>query len=242
MPRKTYADYNRPGEADSFEHEHFSGVFGAYLKKSDEESLEALLSDGSGSVLDVGAGSGRLSIHLAKKREGYLVSSDASIEMLQTAASRSPVLDRPVFVLADAQQLPFADHSFDYVISFRTLMHLPDWRKAVAEMCRVARQAVVIDAPARIAAPGVEALYHSVLRAFGGNSSPYTTFFRKDIATAFEDNGYVVDRSDRKFVLPVKVSRLLGNGRLPVTFESFFRKSGISRVLGGQYVLRARRR
>lgn len=242
MPRKTYSDYNEPGEAKFFEHQHFSGVFGSYLKTSDEETLTELLTDQSGSVLDVGAGSGRLSIYLANDRSGHVVASDASIEMLRTAMSRCSDPECPNFVLADAQSLPFDDRSFDYVISFRTVMHLPDWKKAIGEMCRVAKQAVVLDAPARFAAPGVEALYHRILQKLGGSKSPYRTFLRIDIACTFEENGYTVDRTNRKYVLPVKVSRLLGNGRVAVTIESFFRMTGISRMLGGQYIFRAVRR
>ena len=129
--------------------------------------------------------------------------------------------------------------SFDYVISFRTLMHLPDWRRAISEMCRVASRAVVIDAPARLAAPGLEAAFHRMLQSFGGTAKPYRTFVRRDIERAFYENGFVVNRFERKFVLPVKIGRLLGNTRIPEQLESLFRVIGVSRILGGQMVCRA---
>lgn len=239
MPRKTYADYNEPGEAHSFEEQHFSGVFGTYLKRSDENALADLLPDRTGSVLDVGAGSGRISIYLAGSRSGTVVASDASIAMLTTAASRSSDAAHLQFVLADAQYLPFADKSFDYVVSFRTLMHLKDWTGAVAEMCRVTRKAVVIDVPARLGAPGLEAMFHSVLHMLGSKTRPYRTFNRREVRRTFKKIGFVVDHSRKNFVLPVKVSRLLNNSRLPVAIESFFQNIGVSRVLGGQLVIRA---
>lgn len=41
--------------------------------------------------------------------------------------------------VADAEQLPFADASFDYVYSWGVLHHTPDTRRAVAEAIRVLR-------------------------------------------------------------------------------------------------------
>lgn len=40
---------------------------------------------------------------------------------------------------ADAQNLPFADGSFDFVLAFGCLMHMPDTQKAIDEIYRVLR-------------------------------------------------------------------------------------------------------
>jgi ubiquinone/menaquinone biosynthesis C-methylase UbiE len=58
-------------------------------------------------------------------------------------------IDRSVFdpkftylgslLVADAQALPFSNYSFDLVFSFHVLEHIPDYRKALAEMYRVLR-------------------------------------------------------------------------------------------------------
>jgi 2-polyprenyl-3-methyl-5-hydroxy-6-metoxy-1,4-benzoquinol methylase len=42
-------------------------------------------------------------------------------------------------IQGDAQALPFADESFDLVVSCETIEHVPDVRKALREMWRVAR-------------------------------------------------------------------------------------------------------
>jgi ubiquinone/menaquinone biosynthesis C-methylase UbiE len=39
--------------------------------------------------------------------------------------------------VADAQNLPFEDNSFDYVLAFGCLMHMPDTQKAIDEIFRV---------------------------------------------------------------------------------------------------------
>lgn len=53
------------------------------------------------------------------------------------------------FVAGDAESLPFGDASFDVVAVHDGLHHLPNPLKAVAEMARVARKAIVVIEPAR---------------------------------------------------------------------------------------------
>lgn len=51
--------------------------------------------------------------------------------------------------VGDAEQLPFNDRSFDIVVSFQTVEHLPYERalRAVGEMARLAKRAVVVSVP-----------------------------------------------------------------------------------------------
>lgn len=46
---------------------------------------------------------------------------------------------RAAFVQGDAQDLPFADDSFDVIVSCETIEHVPDASKALREMLRVSR-------------------------------------------------------------------------------------------------------
>jgi len=43
-------------------------------------------------------------------------------------------------LIADAQYLPFKDKSFDELRIHEVLEHIPNWRKALSECCRVARK------------------------------------------------------------------------------------------------------
>jgi SAM-dependent methyltransferase len=54
---------------------------------------------------------------------------------------------RPIDILAEADALPFADGSFDYVFSSHVLEHLPDPIGAIKEWCRVAKRFVVMVVP-----------------------------------------------------------------------------------------------
>jgi ubiquinone/menaquinone biosynthesis C-methylase UbiE len=81
-----------------------------------------------GRVLDVGTGSGRLAIELAKTRntDFDIVGLDISMNMLFQArenAKKAGVQNRIDFVLGTASNLPFPEKSFELVISYASLHH-----------------------------------------------------------------------------------------------------------------------
>ena len=89
-------------------------------------------------LLEIGCGNGyyfEVLSHLTGRAIGY-VGADNSLPMIQSARARYPHLN---FTLADAAQLPFADNCFDIAWSGTVLMHVADYKKAIAETCRVAR-------------------------------------------------------------------------------------------------------
>jgi len=88
-------------------------------------------------ILDVGVGTGRFASPLEDL--GFKVAGvDVSIEMLKRARSKS------VGNLArgDARRLPFKDKSFDAVLMNHVLHLIEEWREALGEIRRVARNAL----------------------------------------------------------------------------------------------------
>ena len=83
-------------------------------------------------VLEVGCGNGLLSARF-KGRVGALVGVDCTPAMAEQAR---PHLDE--VVIADAEDLPFAEDSFDHVYE-RQAIQFTHARRSVAEMVRVAR-------------------------------------------------------------------------------------------------------
>jgi ubiquinone/menaquinone biosynthesis C-methylase UbiE len=91
-----------------------------------------------GSGLDVGCGTGALAARLAA--EGYAMTGlDPSAGMLEVMRSRHPEVRA---VQGAAMQLPFADATFDLVLTVAALHHIADpgdVRRTLGEMVRVAR-------------------------------------------------------------------------------------------------------
>jgi len=97
------------------------------------------------SILDIGAGAGDLLAWAGEMAEGsFLVGAELSPEAAKTIAGRTGL----TAVRCDALALPFADGSFDVVISSLFLHHLTDDEivKCIREAARVARrQFIMID-------------------------------------------------------------------------------------------------
>jgi ubiquinone/menaquinone biosynthesis C-methylase UbiE len=93
-------------------------------------------SHAEGEVLEIAVGSGRnLAFHA---EETSLTAIEFSPEMLELARERATELGRKVDLrLGDAQDLEFAEESFDTVVCTLALCTIPDPGKAVAEAHRV---------------------------------------------------------------------------------------------------------
>ncbi|ANI53970.1 class I SAM-dependent methyltransferase [Pseudomonas sp. DR 5-09] len=91
-------------------------------------------------VLDVAAGNGNAT--LAAARRGCLVTStDYVAALLERGQDRARAEHLEVtFQVADAEALPFADSSFDVVLSTFGVMFAPDQAKAAKELARVCRR------------------------------------------------------------------------------------------------------
>ena len=94
----------------------------------------------AGNAIEVGAGSGRLLIRLGQERPYRLFALDYApyaIRAVRENYGRAGVSGEALF--GDAQRLPFADASFDVVLSGGLLEHFRDPAPIVREMARVLR-------------------------------------------------------------------------------------------------------
>jgi SAM-dependent methyltransferase len=95
------------------------------------------------SLLDVGCGTGRCLTFLKEESLQIALTGIEPVPELRAVAKQKGLKDTEV-VDGDAMALPFAEKSIDVVCAFGVLHHIKDHKKAVAEMCRVARRAVFI--------------------------------------------------------------------------------------------------
>jgi ubiquinone/menaquinone biosynthesis C-methylase UbiE len=125
-------------------------------------SLVPLEGSPAGSLLDVGCGPGSIVLKIAQRcRHLSIVGLDYSQNMIETArrtAAEMGLDGRVFFQRGDAGRMPFADGSFDVVLSNSVLHHLADPTRMFREMVRVTRPGGAIlvrdlRRPSRIAYP-----------------------------------------------------------------------------------------
>jgi SAM-dependent methyltransferase len=84
-------------------------------------------------ALDVGCGEGRF-CRMLKARGIAVTGLDPTAALLSEARRRDP---DGTYVDGEAEALPFAAGAFDLVVSYLTLIDIPDVRRAISEMVRV---------------------------------------------------------------------------------------------------------
>lgn len=225
--------------AEGYDDDRFSGSFGRYLEEREVELYCALIDDHDGSVLDVGAGTGKLSLPLIRAAR-TVVSTDASGEMLGIAVGKAATEALPMRpAVSDIHDLCFADDSFDCVLCSRVLMHLKDWRKAVSELCRVSGGVVVLDFPPRLSFAGFDGPFKWVRGLFSPRTRGYRTFGVQSVLREFERNGFRIEIVRREFFLPIAVHRRLNRPQLSLAIERLCTRLGLVSQLGAPAIVKA---
>ena len=117
----------------------------------------AMVRDGD-TVLDVGSGTGALTTAVAAVApSSRIVGIDPADSYVAFARARHP-MDRIRFEVGDAQQLRFADGSFDRTLSLLVLNFIPDRSRALTEMIRVTRSGGLVAGAVWDYAQGMEML------------------------------------------------------------------------------------
>jgi ubiquinone/menaquinone biosynthesis C-methylase UbiE len=94
-------------------------------------------------MLEVGCGEGRLSQHLFEQLAlERLDACDLSLERLDPRCNK-----RITFRTASVYELPYADAEFDLVVCCEVLEHLEHPARALSELARVTRRALLVSTP-----------------------------------------------------------------------------------------------
>ncbi len=239
----SYTAYESDDVAEGFEPLRFGGPIGVMFREHQEGLLTVTFPDVTNlRILDLGAGTGRTSIPLSL-RGARVVSADASFPMLRVAMGNARRSGTTLSgVRADAHRLPFRDGSFDAVICFRMIMHVVDWRMALAEICRLAVRAVMIDFPPRCGFAGFAPWVHPLFRLIRKDHQSYRVFGEKEISDELAKNGFEVDSVDRHVVLPFGLHRAIGSPGFTRRIESLFRSTGLTGRFGAPVTVTALRR
>ncbi len=159
-------------------------------------------------VLDMAGGTGDIAERIINRSVGYaeVVVSDINSDMLRVGAERAKSWRYPAqasFVEANAEELPFADNSFDaYTIAFG-IRNVPRIQKALGEAHRVLKRGgrILVLEFSRVDVPGFDTVY----RAFSDRVIPPMGKLVTGDAQPYQ---YLVE-SIRKFPNPQAFSGML---------------------------------
>ena len=115
---------------------HFGGL------DATEELVELCKIGEDSYVLDVGCGVGHTPCYLAKRHGCRVVGVDINMRMIERSretAEREGVSEMTEFRVADAQELPFMDETFDAVITESVTVFPEEKQRAVREYARVTK-------------------------------------------------------------------------------------------------------
>lgn len=197
--------------------------------------LEYLGSVKGKNVLEVACGRGGFAKLLAT-RGAIMYGVDFSGIALQAALRKSTIADSGAvhvdWTQADAQQLPFAERSFEVVVSCETIEHLPDPQLALCEMARVCRPGglLYLTTPNYFNAMGLYYIYARVrgrrLLTPGSDQPTDHVFTFPKIRAMVKRAGWKIIRSDGT-VHQVPIRR----GHNPVAVPAIESRRSIRRLL-----------
>ncbi len=130
-------------------------------------------------VLDLGCANGRDLIELSNRNFTNFLGVDISPEMISEAKKELVLrkIDEKKVMVGDATNLEFADSTFDKVIASEMIEHIPDYKKAIAEIHRVLKNngCLIITTPNRRSWYGLDNfIYRLILNIFKKSSvHPY---------------------------------------------------------------------
>lgn len=129
--------YSQPAISETYDRQRFGGASGARVNARELEIVLSLL-PGTGRVLDLACGTGRLSQAISARGQDVV-----GIDYSPPMAARTASLGIPT-VVGDAFSTPMASHTFDAVVSLRFAFHWADIASLLGEMRRLVKPAAPI--------------------------------------------------------------------------------------------------
>jgi SAM-dependent methyltransferase len=238
----SYEHYKSDKVAEGFDALRFGGPIGEIVQHDQEVLLMAAFGPIQGrTILDVGTGTGRAALAFA--RAGAVVTGiDASEQML--AVARRTAAERKLnatFQAGDAHAIPFGDRAFECAVSLRVIMHTPDWKKCVQELCRVAKWRIVVDFPSAKSAAAIESRARQKKLARGEKVEAYRVLDVAEVRSVIEAAGFKVIGVHKQFVLPINFHKLFNSPLFTNAIESTLSVFGLLSLFGSPVTITAER-
>ena len=215
----------------------FSGPAGEWMLAVQEKiALRMVRRFEDASVLDVGGGHGQLTLPLCRAgwRVTVLGSDDSCRHRIQPAVDSG--LCR--FMVGNVVELPLPDNVFDVVLCFRLLTQCERWPELVRELCRVARQGVIVDYPTGQSLNAIAPALFGAKKKFEKNTRTWALFRHRQVIDEFAKHGFVPAETQKQFFLPMVLHRMLKSRRLSAALEAVCRALGLTRLWGSPVIVR----
>lgn len=215
----------------------FKGQTGKWFLQHQEEHLIQMLAPWKGaSILDIGGGHGQYTERLVE--EGYDVtilgsSPDANEQVQHLLASK-----KCQYLVGNLLDVPVPDKSFDVVLSFRLLAHLPEWPALIGQASRTARKAVIVDFPILQSFNALYPLLFKVKCFLEKNTTrSFQIFHEQEVVDEFKKSGFWPSSRFPQYFLPMVVHRVLHTPVLSRKAEDVFRRIGLTQRFGSPVIL-----
>jgi ubiquinone/menaquinone biosynthesis C-methylase UbiE len=216
----------------------FAGSVGRYFLEVQQKLVHEMLPTADDCrILDVGGGHAQLA--------PWLVDAGFDVTVFGSDDSCCDRLDREVgqgqysFAAGSLLDLPFEQNSFDVVLGFRLLPHLENWMQFLHELCRVARDRVIVDYPTVQSMNWFSTQLFAWKQKVESNARPFNCFRNADVENTFDSLGFKVVRSVGQFVLPMALHRLVGMAAFSRTTEWLARLAGLTALFGSPIIVQA---
>ena len=243
VPAGAVPDYLEQADIESASDDYarrFSGSVGRFFLEVQTRSvLELLTPWATGRILDVGGGHAQLAVPLAV--HGFRVSVTGSSDVCRIRLDRLLEASAFEFHRCDLLHLPFPDRSFDAATAFRLLPHVVRWPQLVAELCRVAGEAVVVDYPDLRSFNRVQEAFFGWKKAIEKNTRPFRCFHRRELLDEFARHGFGNPVFRPELFWPMALHRGVGWAPLSRGLEAAAATLGLTRAFGSPVVLRLTR-
>lgn len=218
----------------------FAGKIGRYLLNVQHAATRRMLRPNNrAKVLDLGGGHGQNAELLAEM--GHHVTVYGSDTGCDHHLKRLIASKRIDFEVGDLYDLPYADGEQDVVLSYRMLAHVKDPDAYIAEMCRVADKAVVVDFSSVCSINAIAPLLFAQKQKFEKNTRPFAMFTPYDINRRFAKHGFKRVDHIGQFVWPMVLHRALKKPLISKLLECLPQALGLGKLMGSPLIARYER-